>query len=61
MTRLNVKSDLFMLPASLSRSPVAPVCSARSDPAKSTRFKTLTKVESSLSIDCKTYVMKLEK
>jgi hypothetical protein len=33
----NVVSDLLMLDPSLSRSPTAPVLSARSEPAKSTR------------------------
>lgn len=41
MTFPRADRDLLILAPSLSRSPVAPVLSALSDPAKSTRFITL--------------------
>lgn len=42
MTLPKVTSDLLILPPSLSRTPVAPVASARSLPARSTRWILLT-------------------
>ena len=42
MTLMNVSKDLLMFPPSFRRIPVAPVESARSLPAKSTRFILLT-------------------
>ena len=38
MTDPSVVSDLLMFAPSLSRAPVAPVRSARSEPARSTKF-----------------------
>lgn len=46
MTLLKVNKLLLIFPASLSLSPVAPVCSALSEPAKSTKFNALTKAAS---------------
>uniref|UniRef100_A0A3B5QZ65 Uncharacterized protein n=1 Tax=Xiphophorus maculatus TaxID=8083 RepID=A0A3B5QZ65_XIPMA len=45
MTFPSVTSDLLMFPPSFSRAPVAPVASARSLPARSTRWILLTSLQ----------------
>lgn len=49
MTNPNAESDIFMCVPSLNRVPIAPVCPALSDPARSTKFSWETWIASKSS------------